>query len=131
MSARHDMTVTTVIVVALVSFVGGGAAGIAIKGNNDHKTLQAQAQSIDAILDGQTEILTEATKPVVLDAELRATLADTPPACVSSLGGDPLSPQCMLMACWQYGQSTANRPSCQAVEALAVEHAQNGASSRL
>ena len=57
------MTVTTVIVVALVSFVGGGAAGIAIKGNNDHKTLQAQAQSIDAILDGQTEILIEASDP--------------------------------------------------------------------
>jgi len=44
------------------------------------------------------------------------------------LGGDPLSPQCMLQACWQYGQSAAQRPDCDAVEALVVA-AQKGISS--
>jgi len=116
------------LVILLLAFAGGAGVGLSIRPkDNSHKTLEAQAQSLDAILDGQTEILTAAQKPVVLDAELKATLAETPPACIRELGGDPLSPQCLLMACWSYGQSSAQRPDCDAVEALVV---QNGNESK-
>ena len=112
----------TLALVAILAFISGAGAGLAVRPRDkSHKVLEAQAQSLDALLDGQTEILTEAQKPVVLDANLKATLAETPPACIRELGGDPLSPQCLLMACWSYGQSSAQRPDCDAVEALVVQ----------
>ena len=114
----------TIIIVALVAFIGGGATGFGItmsSQNKAHKVLEAQAQSLDAVLDGQTEILTAAQKPVVLDAELKATLAETPPTCIREMGGDPMSPQCMLTLCWAHGTSSAQRPDCDAVEALPTQ----------
>ena len=108
----------TIIIVALVAFLGGGATGFAVRGDGSRKALQAQAQSLDAVLDGQTEILTAAQQPVVLDAQLKATLAETPPTCIREMGGDPMSPQCLLTLCWAHGTSSAQRPDCDAAEAL-------------
>tara|TARA_R100000654_G_scaffold53218_3_gene79332 strand:- start:1507 stop:1893 length:387 start_codon:yes stop_codon:yes gene_type:complete len=121
----------TVIIVGLVAFIGGGAAGIGIMKSQDkgHKVLEAQTQSIDALLDGQTEILVAAQQPVILDAELKATLSATPPACVRELGGDPMSAQCALLQCWAMGNTSAQRPSCSAVEQAALAEYQNGKSS--
>ena len=116
--------VHTIIIVALVAFIGGGATGFGItmsSQNKAHKVLEAQAQSLDAVLDGQTEILTAAQKPVVLDAELKATLAETPPTCIREMGGDPMSPQCMLTLCWAHGTSSAQRPECSDISDLMVE----------
>jgi hypothetical protein len=115
---------TTVVIVALVAFVAGGATGIGVTASARNKAvaaLEAQAQSLDAVLDGQTEILTAAQKPVVLDAELKATLAETPPTCIREMGGDPMSSQCLLTLCWAHGTSSAQRPSCSAVEALTTQ----------
>ena len=114
----------TIIIVALVAFIGGGATGFGItmsSQNRAHKVLEAQAQSLDAVLDGQTEILVAAQKPVVLDAELKATLAETPPTCIREMGGDPMSPQCLLTLCWAHGTSSAQRPDCDAAEALTTQ----------
>lgn len=116
---RSDMTTITVAV--LISFVAGVGAGFAWRPDKSHKMLEAQAQSIDAVLDRQTEILTAAQQPVVLDAELKATLAETPPTCIREMGGDPMSPQCMLTLCWAHGTSSAQRPDCDAVEALTTK----------
>ena len=121
---------TTVVIVALVAFIAGGATGVGVTASNRSKAvaaLEAQSQSLDAVLDGQTEILTAAQKPVVLDAELKATLAETPPTCIREMGGDPLSAECLLTLCWAHGTSSAQRPSCSAVEELVV---QNGNESK-
>ncbi len=114
----------TIIIVALVAFLGGGATGFAVRGDGSRKALQAQAQSLDAVLDGQTEILTAAQQPVVLDAELKATLSATPPACIREMGGDPMSPICALLQCWAMGNTSAQRPSCSAVEQAALSEYQ-------
>ncbi len=66
-------------------------------------------------------ILTEATKPIVIDAEIKATLAEIPVQCRKQMGGDPMSVQCQWASCLQYGQSTAQRPECSAVRDLLVD----------
>lgn len=111
----------TLLIVAIIAFAGGGATGFAVRGSGGHKLLAAQAQSLDAVLDGQTEILTAAQQPVVLDAALKATLAETPPTCIREMGGDPMSPQCLLTLCWAHGTSSAQRPDCDAAEALTTQ----------
>jgi len=112
---------TTITVAVLISFVVGVGAGFAWRPDKSHKMLEAQAQSLDAVLDGQTEILTAAQQPVVLDAELKATLAETPPTCIREMGGDPLSAMCLLTLCWAHGTSSAQRPSCSVVEELTTK----------
>ena len=120
--------IAALIVGGVLLFGGGLATGVAVNKQKTHKILEEQTQLIGTIQDGQRALVEAAGKPVVIDAEVRATLAEVPPACIASLGGDPLSPQCMLQACWQYGQSAAQRPDCDAVEALVVA-AQKGMSS--
>jgi|DEB0MinimDraft_12_1074336.scaffolds.fasta_scaffold171982_1 hypothetical protein len=120
--------IPALIVGGVLLFGGGIATGVALNRDKTHKILEEQTQLIGTIQDGQRTLVEAAGKPVVIDAEVRATLAEVPPACIASLGGDPLSPQCMLQACWQYGQSAAQRPDCDAVEALVIA-AQKGMSS--
>jgi hypothetical protein len=115
-----DMTVTAIVVGAVVLFLGGGVTGWSLAAKQS-AALEVQGEQFAALQAGQASIVDAAARPVVLDAELRATLAGTPPACVKVLGGDPLTPHCMLQTCWQYGQSSAQRPECRAVEAAVVE----------
>ena len=113
--------VTLTVIGICAGIAAGFGAGWGLKPNDAEKALQAQAQSIDAILDGQTEILTAATKPVVIDAEIKATLAEIPVQCRKDMGGDPMSVQCQWASCLQYGQSAAQRPECSAVRDLLVD----------
>ena len=117
MEASKMDPVTLTVIAVVVSVGAGFGAGWGLKPDDTAKALEAQAQSIDAILDGQTEILTEASKPIVIDAEIRDKLADTPPACIK----DPLGLACSLQACWQFGQSSANRPECSKILEAYVE----------
>ena len=55
--------------------------------------------------------------PIVIDAEIRDKLAETPPACIK----DPLGLSCQLQACWQYGQSSAQRPECSKIQDAYIE----------
>ena len=102
-------TTVAIVSVSAVLLAGGGfLAGRATAPDGGAEALAAQSQSLDTLLDGQTEILTAASRPVVIDAEIRDKLADTPPAGIA----EPLGLACSLQACWQYGQSAANRPEC-------------------
>jgi hypothetical protein len=85
------------------------------------KALQAQTAAIEALQEGQTAILAEASKPIVLDAELKATLAEVPVQCRTDLGGDVSSVQCQWATCLQFGQSSAQRPECRQIEQLMVD----------
>ena len=62
-----------------------------------------------------------AAKPVVLDAELRASLASTPVQCVTELGGDPMSIQCAWASCGAFSQSDAGRLECSQLTRKLVE----------
>ena len=116
------MDPVTLTVIAVVVSVGAGfGAGWGLKPDASVKALEAQAQSIDAILDGQTEILIEASKPIVIDAELRSELAEVPVQCRIKAGGDPSSVQCQWATCLQFGQSSANRPECSDIRDLLVD----------
>ena len=114
------MSLSALLIGGVCLLLGGGVGGymLAVK---PHAALERPPQQLLALQEGQAQLVAERSKPLQIDAELRATLAETPPACVQVLGGDPLSAQCLLQACWQYGQSAAQRPDCDAVETLAVE----------
>tara|TARA_B100000424_G_C22515996_1_gene296797 strand:+ start:90 stop:476 length:387 start_codon:yes stop_codon:yes gene_type:complete len=109
--------ITWVVVAVLVGTGAGFGAGWGLRGDRDNKALEIHAQSLDHLLDGQTELLTAASQPVILDASIREDLAKTPPQCRRDLGGDPMTPACAWATCIQYGQSSAQRPECREVEA--------------
>ena len=111
----------TAIVLLVVAGAGFGAGWAVKPGADTEEILHAQSQSLDAVLDGQTELLTELHRPVVIDAELRSQLADVPVQCRTDAGGDPMSVPCQWATCLQYGQSSAQRPECREVEALMVQ----------
>lgn len=120
--------IPALIVGGVLLFGGGIATGVSLNKQKTHKILEEQTQLIGTIQDGQRALVEAAGKPVVIDAEVRASLARVPPACVETLGGDPLSPICSLQYCWSMGVQSGQRPDCDAVEALVVA-AQKGMSS--
>mgnify|MGYP003142314083 CR=1 FL=1 len=115
------MSITTVLVAGLLLFVGGGVTGWAVARERTADVIEAQSEMIGQIQETQRETLEAVARPITMDAELRAQLGAVPPSCVKVLGGDPMSPTCLLSQCWQFGQSTANRPECRKIEELVLE----------
>jgi hypothetical protein len=116
--------VTAVVIAVVVAVAAGFGAGWGLKPDASVKALEAQAGAIEALQEGQAEILAEVNQPIVIDAELRATLAEVPVQCRKDMGGDPTSVQCQWATCLQFGQSSAQRPECRAVETLMIERLQ-------
>lgn len=121
--------VTLILVVVLASLGAGFGAGWGLKPDASVKALEAQTEAIEALQAGQSQMLENASKPIVIDAELKATLAEVPVQCRTDMGGDPTSVQCQWATCLQFGQSSAQRPECRQVEQLMVDtlKAQTGA----
>ena len=109
-------TLTALLVGGLLLFAGGGVTGWAVSRSEAADVLEQQTLLIADIQDAQARTLEQVSKPLVLDAELRGALAEVPPACLTAVGGDPMSPTCLLVECWRRGQSSAQRPECRAVE---------------
>lgn len=120
--------VGVLITAGVLLFVGGGAAGFALGRDRTGEVIEAQTELIGEIQDGQRALVEAAGRPVVIDAEVRASLSKVPPACITKLGGDPMSAQCALLQCWAMGNTTAQRPSCSDVEAAAIAEYQKGKS---
>lgn len=117
-----DPLTAVVIILCLVVGAGGGVGiGVAIQGDQSAEALEAQAKTLEALSEGQAKLAEQASKPVVLDAELRADLAKVPVQCRRADGGDPMSAACAWATCLQFGQSSAQRPECRAVEAMMVD----------
>ena len=111
--ARPGRNVIAALIVGGVLLFGGGiATGVALNRDQTHKILEEQTQLIGAIQDGQRELVEVVGKPVVIDAELRASLASTPVQCLPELGGDPLSVHCAWATCGAFNQSDAGRVEC-------------------
>jgi hypothetical protein len=112
--------VTAIVIVVVASLGVGFGAGWGLKPDASVKALEAQTEAIEALQQGQTAMLEQASKPVVIDAELKATLAEVPVQCRTDMGGDPNTAMCMWATCLQFGQSSAQRPECRQVEELMV-----------
>ena len=123
------MTPTLLVIGALFLFGGGVGVGVAVSRDRTADVVERQTELIGELQDGQRALVEAAGKPVVIDAEVRASLSKVPPACITELGGDPMSAQCALLQCWAMGNTTAQRPSCSDVEAAAIAEYQNGRSS--
>ena len=112
--------VTAIVIVVVASLGVGFGAGWGLKPDASVKALEAQTEAIEALQVGQAAMLEQASKPVVIDAELKATLAEVPVQCRKDMGGDPNTAMCMWATCLQFGQSSAQRPECRQVEELMV-----------
>jgi hypothetical protein len=119
------MSATVLVVVTVIVSIGAGfGAGWGLKPDKSEEVLKTQAevlQEVGKLSASQKELIEAAGKPVVIDAELRATLAEIPAQCRKDLGGDPMSATCQWATCLQFGQSSAQRPECRAVEQLMLE----------
>lgn len=112
--------VAVLIVGGVLLFGGGVATGVSLNKQKTHKIIEEQTQMIGAIQDGQRALLEAAAQPVVLDAELKASLAQVPVQCIEAAGGDALSVHCAWATCAAFGQSSANRPECSKLTELLV-----------
>ena len=112
--------IAVLIVGGVLLFGGGIATGVAVNKQKTHKVIEEQTQLIGTIQDGQRELLEAAAQPVVLDAELRSSLAQVPVQCIEAAGGDALSVHCAWATCAAFGQSSANRPECSKLTELLV-----------
>jgi hypothetical protein len=110
--------VTAVVIAVVAALAAGFGAGWGLKPDASVEALKAQAGAIEALQEGQAEILAEVNQPLVIDAEMKAALAKTPVQCRKDAGGDPRSVECQWATCLQFGQSPAQRPECRAVEEL-------------
>ena len=114
------MSISLYLLGSVVLFLAGGITGYTVA-DRQSDVAEQHTMQLRQLQLGQADLVAEVSKPVVLDAELRSELGKIPPACVNSLGGDPLSAQCMLLSCWMFGQSSAQRPDCDAAEQLVVD----------
>ncbi len=105
----------------LVLFGGGMVTGLSLGRDRTAKVVERQTELIGELQDGQRALVEAAARPVVLDAELRASLASTPVQCVAELGGDPMSIQCAWATCGAFGQSDAGRLECSQLTRRLVE----------
>ena len=112
--------VAVLIVGGVLLFGGGVATGVSLNKQKTHKIIEEQTQMIGAIQDGQRALLEVAAQPVVLDAELKAGLAQVPVQGIGTAGGDAMSVQCAWATCAAFGQSSANRPECSKLTELLV-----------
>lgn len=122
MTENSKMDPVTLVVIGIIASLGVGfGAGWGLKPDASVKALEAQTEAIEALQEGQSKMLETASKPVVIDAELRAQLASVPVQCMKDLGGDPNTVQCLWATCLQFGQSAAQRPECRQVEQLMID----------
>lgn len=112
---------TWLIIGGVLLFGGGIATGIGLKSDQTAKVVEQQTALIGELQDGQRQLVEAASKPIVLDAELRASLASTPVQCVAELGGDPMSIQCAWATCGAFSQSDAGRLECSQLTRKLVE----------
>ena len=112
------MGVGLVITLVALSALGVGGLGF-VAGRATAPGDAEELAEVRGLVEAQGATLAElaeaASRPVVIDAEIREALAETPPQCRS--GQDPAGLACAWATCLQYGQSSANRPECRAIEA--------------
>jgi hypothetical protein len=116
-----DPATAVVLIVAILAGFGAGVGASGVAGQRAAtKAIESNSAQLETVLDGQTALLELGARPVVIDAELRSTLAEVPVQCREDAGGDPAGVACQWATCLQYGQSSAQRPECGEVRDLLV-----------
>ncbi len=113
--------ITALIVGGVLLFGGGVGLGVCLNRDRTADAIEAQTAMIGEIQDGQRALVEAAGRPVVIDAEVRASLADVPVQCLREMGGSPLSVHCAWATCLQHGASSAQRPECSDLSDALVE----------
>ena len=67
--------------VVLACLVAGFGAGWGLHPDAAVEALEAQSVALSELQEGQRAVLEQAGKPIVIDAELRSTLAEVPVQC--------------------------------------------------
>jgi hypothetical protein len=127
-----EVRMVEVVVLVLALAVGfGGGLGVSGKVGGAKaareaqeaqvRLLEAQADGLRLVAEGQRALAAEMSKPLVVDGEIRAALAGVPVQCVRDLGGDPMDIRCAWATCIQHGASSAQRPECREVEKAMLE----------
>lgn len=115
-----DPIIIPATIIILACLGAGFGAGWGLKPDATSEALKAHTEALATLTEQQKLMVEQASKPVVIDAETRAALARVPVQCIQTVGGDPNSVQCLWATCIQYGQSSAQRPECRAIEELMI-----------
>jgi hypothetical protein len=116
-----DPATAIVVIVAILAGFGAGFGASGVAGQRAAtRALEANSAQLSTVVDGQSKLLELGARPVVIDAELRSTLAEVPVQCREDVGGDPAGVACQWATCLQFGQSSAQRPECGEIRDLLV-----------
>lgn len=113
--------ISWVVVGVVAALATGFGAGWGLKPDSTADALEAQAVALADLQASTQQVVEASNRPIVIDAELRSELAQVPVQCRKDAGGDPRSPECAWATCLQFGQSSAQRPECRAVEVLMID----------
>jgi hypothetical protein len=111
MTKMEPVTLTTVTVLAALG-VGFGA-GWGLKPDAGVKAIEAQTEAIRELNNGNEALVTKVQEVAVEEAKRESAIADKltdmPPPCITELGGDPMSLQCMWALCIRTGETDKQR----------------------
>ena len=107
----EPVTLTTITVLAALG-VGFGA-GWGLKPDAGVKAIEAQTEAIEALNDGNQQLVDKVQQVSVEEAKRESAIAnkltDLPPPCIKDVGGDPMSLQCMWALCIRTGETDKQR----------------------
>jgi len=124
------MTPTLLAITILATLGAGFGAGWAVKPDASVKALEQNNQTIEKLNAGNRQLVAEVQRVALEEAARESLIADklteTPPQCLTELGGDPMSPQCAWAWCVRDGESDAQRCQEAGLQALLVARWQKG-----
>jgi hypothetical protein len=109
-----NMEPVTLTAVAVLAALGVGfGAGWGLKPDAGAKAIEAQTEAIKELNSGNQELVEKVQQVSVEEAkresEIASKLTELPPPCITDVGGDPMSLQCMWALCIRTGETDKQR----------------------
>lgn len=116
--------ITWAAIAVVVSALAGFGAGWGLKPDASVESIEAQTEAIATLSEGNKTLVAEVQRVAIEEAERETLIADkltdTPPQCISELGGDPMSAECAWAWCVRDGESDAQRCQEQTLQAYLI-----------